>query len=72
MPTISMFRGIKVYINWREHRPPRRYILSQNGLADNLKTSSFESEIVKILVEKKFRRNRTGCIEGFGTVIYPR
>lgn len=22
MPTISMFRGIKVYINWREHRPP--------------------------------------------------
>ena len=22
MPTISMFRGIKIYINWREHRPP--------------------------------------------------
>ena len=22
MPTISMFRGIKVYINWREHNPP--------------------------------------------------
>lgn len=22
MPTISTFRGIKVYINWREHRPP--------------------------------------------------
>ena len=22
MPTISMFRGIKVYINWSEHRPP--------------------------------------------------
>ena len=22
MPTISMFRGIKVYINWREHQPP--------------------------------------------------
>lgn len=22
MPTICMFRGIKVYINWREHRPP--------------------------------------------------
>lgn len=21
-PTISMFRGIKVYINWREHQPP--------------------------------------------------
>ena len=22
MPTISMFRGIKIVINWREHRPP--------------------------------------------------
>ena len=22
MPTISMFRGIKVYINWHDHLPP--------------------------------------------------
>lgn len=22
MPTISMFRGIKVYINWNDHMPP--------------------------------------------------
>ena len=22
MPTICSFRGIKVFINWREHRPP--------------------------------------------------
>ena len=22
MPTISMFRGIKIYMNWREHQPP--------------------------------------------------
>lgn len=22
MPTICMFRGIKIYINWREHNPP--------------------------------------------------
>ncbi|MBQ6733436.1 MAG: DUF4160 domain-containing protein [Lachnospiraceae bacterium] len=22
MPTISAFRGIKVFIHWREHRPP--------------------------------------------------
>lgn len=22
MPTISTFRGIKVYMNWREHQPP--------------------------------------------------
>lgn len=22
MPTICMFRGIKIYINWKEHNPP--------------------------------------------------
>lgn len=22
MPTISMFRGIKVFINWKDHMPP--------------------------------------------------
>ena len=22
MPTISMFRGIKVFMNWRDHQPP--------------------------------------------------
>ena len=22
MPTISMFRGIKVYMNWNDHMPP--------------------------------------------------
>lgn len=22
MPTISMFRGIKIFINWRDHQPP--------------------------------------------------
>lgn len=22
MPTISMFRGIKIYINWNDHMPP--------------------------------------------------
>ncbi|MCI9596829.1 MAG: DUF4160 domain-containing protein [Firmicutes bacterium] len=22
MPTISMFRGIKIFINWNEHQPP--------------------------------------------------
>ena len=22
MPTICMFRGIKIYINWNEHNPP--------------------------------------------------
>ncbi len=22
MPTISMFRGIKIFMNWNEHQPP--------------------------------------------------
>lgn len=22
MPTICMFRGIKIYMNWRDHQPP--------------------------------------------------
>lgn len=22
MPTICMFRGIKIFINWRDHQPP--------------------------------------------------
>ncbi len=22
MPTICMFRGIKIFMNWREHQPP--------------------------------------------------
>lgn len=22
MPTISMFRGIKIFMNWRDHMPP--------------------------------------------------
>lgn len=22
MPTISMFRGIKIFINWNDHMPP--------------------------------------------------
>lgn len=52
--------------------PARRYILSQNGLAADLKTSSFEAEIVKVLVKNKFRRNQNEKIDGYGTVLYPR
>lgn len=47
----------------------RRYILSQNGLADGIKKSSFEAEIVKILVASKFRR-RNGQIDGNGAVYF--
>ena len=51
--------------------PARRYILSQNGLANDLKTSSFEAKIVNVLVRNKFRR-RNSRIDGFGTILYPR
>lgn len=51
--------------------PARRYILSRFQLADNLKQSSFEQQIVNALVKTKFRRRR-GEIEGAGVVIYPR
>lgn len=51
--------------------PARRYILSQNGLADNIKTSSYEQKIVEILVNSKFRR-KEGIINGSGVVLYPR
>lgn len=26
MPTISMFRGIKVYMNWNDHQPPHFHV----------------------------------------------
>lgn len=51
--------------------PARRYILSQNGLADNIKTGSYEQQIVDILVKSKFRR-KNGIINGAGVVLYPR
>lgn len=50
--------------------PARRYILSQNGLAKDLKYTSFEQSVVDILVRKKFRR-KNGKIEGAGTVFFP-
>lgn len=53
--------------------PARRYILSMNGFSGIFKTSSFESEIAKILVKSKFRRNRyTARIDGIGTVFFPK
>lgn len=51
--------------------PARRYILSQNHLARNLKPTSFEQTIVKVLVNEKFRRHQ-GKIDGFGAVFFPK
>ena len=51
--------------------PARRYILSKNGLATDIKTSSFEAEIVNENNKNKFRRSPDGKIDGYGTVIYP-
>ncbi len=52
--------------------PARRYILAQNNLAANIKTSSYEQQIVNILVKSKFRRKKDGTIEGSGVVLFPK
>ena len=51
--------------------PARRYILMQNGLAGNIKKTSFEQSVVEILVGEKFRR-KDGVIEGAGAVFFPK
>ena len=51
--------------------PARRYILSQNHLAHNLRQTSFEQNVVDILVKKKFRR-RNNIIEGSGAILFPK
>lgn len=51
--------------------PARRYILSQNHLAHNLKPTSFEQTVVEILVKEKFRRHN-GIIDGYGAVFFPK
>lgn len=48
----------------------RRYILSQNNLAHHLKQTSFEQQVVDILVAKKFCR-KGEIIKGYGTVLFP-
>ena len=52
--------------------PARRYILTQNNLAHDINPTSFEQQIVDILVKDKFRRNNNGKIEGTGTVFFPK
>ncbi len=52
--------------------PARRYILSSYKLIDTLQSSSFEQKIVDVLIEKKFRRNKSGQIDGMGIVLYPK
>lgn len=51
--------------------PARRYILMKYGLAKNLKQTSFEQQVVEILVNKKFRR-KNGKIDGIGAVLFPK
>jgi hypothetical protein len=51
--------------------PARRFILSSNDLAPNIKQSSYEQAIVEILTDSKFRR-KNGNINGHGAVLYPK
>lgn len=52
--------------------PARRFILSSYNLAPNIKKSSFEQDVVDILVAKKFRRGLDGEILGMGAVLFPK
>ena len=51
--------------------PSRRYILTQNNLAHDIKPTSFEQKVVEELVKSKFYR-QNGIIEGYGTVFFPK
>lgn len=51
--------------------PARRYILSTNHMAKDLKQTSFEQSVVDILVSQKFRRHK-GVIDGCGAVFFPK
>ena len=51
--------------------PARRYILISNGFGQDFKTSSFEGEIVEILVKHKFRR-KYDRIDGAGAIFFPK
>ena len=51
--------------------PARRYVLSQNNLAHDIKPTSFVQNIVEILVKSKFRRKKDK-IDGYGTVFFPK
>ena len=44
MPTICMFRGIKVYINWNDHMPPHFH--SKYG-SDDVMVSIQEIEVLE-------------------------
>jgi len=51
--------------------PARRYILSKNNLAPDIKSSSYEQKIVDIFIKSKFRRDKNGKIDGTGTILFP-
>jgi len=51
--------------------PARRYILSHNNRAPDIKPNSYEQRIVNILVKDKFGR-KNDIIEGSGTVFFPK
>jgi len=51
--------------------PARRYILSYNNRAPDIKSDSYEQRIVNVLVKDKFGR-RNNIIEGNGTIFFPK
>ena len=56
MPTICIFRGIKIYMNWREHQPPHFHAKNGgeevvNGIKDaEVLEGSIPSKQLKLLL----------------------
>lgn len=50
MPTICMFRGIKIYINWNDHQPPHFH--AKYG-SDEIIVSINEIEVIEGLFPNK-------------------
>ena len=61
MPTICMFRGIKIYINWNDHMPPHFHAVYAGN---DILVSIDELEVIEGEMPSKQQKNgfRMSCI----------
>lgn len=57
MPTICMFRGIKIYINWSEHQPPHFHAKYGN---DKVSVAIRELEVMRGALPSKQQKMLIG------------
>ncbi|MBP3365485.1 MAG: DUF4160 domain-containing protein [Treponema sp.] len=58
MPTISMFRGIKIYMNWNDHMPPHFHA---NYADSDILVSIEELEVLEGEMPSKQEKMVLGC-----------